>query len=129
MNLNSGCDIIPKICFEIDDGLLMDLKSKSRENYLDLIVEYVKKGLEESDDMVTVSLNDNVAEKVNIMAKLTHKSPEEVVNDTLWDNLRTIIDIPDEVDYDKIWDMLEHDKPEGDNILDNLARLGREGWD
>lgn len=76
-----------------------------------------------------VSLNDDVVEKVNIMAKLTHKSPEEVVNDTLWVNLRKIVDMPNEIDCDKIWNMLEHDNPEGDDILDNLIRLGEEGWD
>ena len=79
--------------------------------------------------MSMVSLDDNVLEKVNIMAKLSDRTLEEVVNDVLWQNIQNIIDIPDEIDYDKIWNMLEHDKPEGDDILDNLARLGEEGWD
>ncbi len=68
-------------------------------------------------------------EKVNIMAKLTDRTPQEVVNETLWDNLRKIEDVPDEIDGDKIWNMLDHDKPEGDDILDNLSRLGKQGWD
>jgi hypothetical protein len=76
-----------------------------------------------------VCLNENVVEKVNIVSKLTDRSPEEVVNDTLWDNLRKIEDVPDEIDYEKIWNMLDHDKPEGDDVLDNLMRLGEEGWD
>ena len=76
--------------------------------------------------MAMVCLNDNVMEKVNIMAKLTKRTPEEVVNDTLWENLRKIIDIPEDIDYDKIWNWLDHDKPEGDGILDNLARFGEE---
>lgn len=27
------------------------------------------------------------------------------------------------------WSMLDYDKPEGDDILDNLARIGKEGLD
>ena len=81
------------------------------------------------DTMLNVNLKDNVVEKVNIISKLTNKTPEEVVNDTLWDNLKKIEDVPDEIDYEKIWGMLEHDNPEGDDILDNLIRLGKEGWD
>ena len=76
-----------------------------------------------------VRLNDDVLEKVNIIARLSKRSLEEVVNDTLWDSLENIVDIPDDFDYGKVWDMLEHDKPEGDDILDNLARLGEKGWD
>ena len=33
--------------------------------------------------MLNVSLNDDVAEKVKIMSKLTDRTPEEVVNDTI----------------------------------------------
>ena len=123
-----GCGTISKICFEIDEDLLDDLKSRALENesdYRDLIVECIRNGLG-SDDMAMVCLNDNVMEKVNIMAKLTKRTPEEVVNDTLWENLRKIIDIPEDIDYDKIWNWLDHDKPEGDGILDNLARFGEE---
>ena len=79
--------------------------------------------------MLNVSLNDDVAEKVKIMSKLTDRTPEEVVNDTLWENLRKIEDVPDDIDYEKIWNMLEHDNPEGDDILDNLVRLGEQGFD
>ena len=81
------------------------------------------------DTMLNINLKDNVVEKVNIMSKLTNKTPEEVVNETLWDNLKKIEDVPDELDYEKIWGMLEHDNPEGDDILDNLICLGKEGWD
>ena len=79
--------------------------------------------------MLNVSLNDDVAEKVKIMSKLTDRTPEEVVNDTLWENLRKIEDVPEDIDYEKIWNMLEHDNPEGDDILDNLVRLGEQGFD
>lgn len=126
-----GCDIIPKISVEIDDILLEDLKNKALEKEFgcpDLIVDYIKKELG-SDDMTMVSLKDDVVKKVNIMAELTHQTPEEVVNETLRYQLKDVENIPREFDGDKIWAMLEHDKPEGDDILDNLARFGEENWD
>ena len=123
-----------KISLDIDDKLFEDLSNKALANNLhmdDLIRIYVQQGLayNEVDTVLMVCLNENVVEKVNIVSKLTDRSPEEVVNDTLWDNLRKIEDVPDEIDYEKIWNMLDHDKPEGDDVLDNLIRLGEEGWD
>ncbi len=123
-----------KISLDIDDKLFEDLSNKALANKLhmdDLIRIYVQRGLayNEVDTVLMVCLNENVVEKVNIVSKLTDRSPEEVVNDTLWDNLRKIEDVPDEIDYEKIWNMLDHDKPEGDDVLDNLMRLGEEGWD
>lgn len=97
-----------------------------------MIKKYFRKGFEKEkldDTMLNVTLNDVVVEKVNIMSKLTDRTPEEVVNDTLWDNLKKIEDVPDEINHEKIWNMLEHDNPEGDDILDNLIRLGKDGWD
>ena len=79
--------------------------------------------------MLRVTIKENVAEKVSIMAKLTGRTCQEVVNDTLWDCLRKIEDVSGEIDGDKIWNMLDHDNPGGDDILDNLIRLGEEGWD
>ena len=70
-----------------------------------------------------------VVKKVNIMAELTDQSPKDVVNEALRDQLKDVENIPREIDGDKIWAMLEHDKPEGDDILDNLARFGEENWD
>ena len=72
-----------------------------------------------------ISINDNVMEKVKIMSKLTDRTPEEVVNETLWDTLRKVRDFPDEIDYDRIWNMLDHDKPEGDDVLEKLSRVNK----
>lgn len=95
-----------------------------------LIEKYLRQILKQEDDtMLMVSLNNDVTEKVNIVSKLTDRSPEEVVNDALWIQFQKIEDIPEEIDYDKIWNMLDHDKPEGDDVLDDLVRLGEEGWD
>ena len=90
-----------------------------------MIEKYIRQGLKEDDAMLMIGLNENVMEKVNIMSKLTHKTPEEVVNDALWNQFEKIEDVPDEIDYDKIWDMLEHDKPEGDDVLDKLSRINK----
>ncbi|MBE6495271.1 MAG: hypothetical protein E7Z78_02390 [Methanobrevibacter thaueri] len=75
--------------------------------------------------MSMISINDNVMEKVKIMSKLTDRTPEEVVNETLWDTLRKVRDFPDEIDYDRIWNMLDHDKPEGDDVLEKLSRVNK----
>jgi hypothetical protein len=75
--------------------------------------------------MSMISINDNVMEKVKIMSKLTDRTPEEVVNETLWDTLRKVRDFPEEIDYDRIWNMLDHDKPEGDDVLEKLSRVNK----
>lgn len=119
---------ISKICLDIDEGLLEELRMRAVEiesDCRDLIVEYIEKGLKGRDNMSMVSLNDNVMEKVNIISKLTDRTPEEVVNDTLWDNLRKIEDVPVEFDGDKLWEMLDHDNPEGDDILDELSKVNQ----
>lgn len=124
-----------KISFEIGDGLLEDLKVQALQtesDCTDLIVEYIKQGLKNKkgcDNMSAVILDEDVVRKVNRMAELTDQSPKEVVDEALRDQLKDVENIPREFDYDKIGDMLEHDKPEGDDILDNLACLGEEGWD
>ena len=127
-----GCGNIAKLSLDIDDGLLEDLRKQALEKKSgcpDLIVEYIKEGLKGRDDMSMISLDEDVLKKVNIMAELTDQTPEDVVNDALRDQLEDVENIPREIDYDKLWDMLEHDKPEGDDVLDRLARYGEEGWD
>ena len=124
-----GCDNIPKISFDIDDDLLKDLKRfalKTNSNYLDLVESYIQKGLKNQtrgNDMVSVTLDDNVVEKVKIKCRLSNKTPEDVVNDILWDNLRKLEDYSDDFDGDRIWNLLEHDKPEGDDILDRITDM------
>ena len=76
-----------------------------------------------------IKLDEDVVRKVNRMAELIDQTPKEVVNEALRYQLKDVENIPREIDYDKLWEMLDHDKPEGDDILDNLARLGEEGWD
>lgn len=112
--------------------MLEDLKKQASLNesdYSDLIVEYIKKGLNMEDNMSMINLDEDVVKKVNIMAELTDQTPHEVVNEALRDQLEDVEHVPREIDCEKIWNMLEHDKPEGDDILDNLARLGEEGFD
>ena len=124
-----GCDNISKISFDIDEDLLKDLKRfalKTNSNYLDLVESYIQKGLKNQtrgNDMVSVTLDDNVVEKVKIKCRLSNKTPEDVVNDILWDNLRKLEDYSDDFDGDRIWNLLEHDKPEGDDILDRITDM------
>ena len=99
---------------------------KTNSNYLDLVESYIQKGLKNQtrgNDMVSVTLNDNVVEKVKIKCKLSNKTPEDVVNDILWDKLRKLEDYSDDFDGDRIWNLLEHDKPEGDDILDRITDM------
>lgn len=124
-----------EINVKIDDELIDDLSEVCRENNLnleELVLNYIQQGLDNYKgvgSMSLISLDGDVMEKVNIVVKLTDQTPEEVVNEALRDQLRTVEDIPDNVDYEKIWNALDHDKPEGDDILDNLVRLGEQGFD
>ncbi len=91
-----------------------------------MIEKYIRYGLEkEVGTRLMVSLNTEVTEKVNIVSKLTDRTPEEVVNDALWDQFEKIEDVPDEIDYDRIWNMLEHDKAEGDDVLEKLSKVNK----
>lgn len=95
---------------------------------LDYIIQnYIKVGLKEDKNMQTICLSDKVMDKVNIRCKQVDSTPEDLVNEILWDNLRKVEEIPDKIDYEKIWNMLEHDKPEGDDILEKLSRLSDVG--
>lgn len=76
-----------------------------------------------SKDMLVVGLNENVAKKVKIKCKLSNKTPDEVVNDVLWEQLGKIEDVSEDFDGDKLWRMLDHDKPEGDDILDRITDM------
>lgn len=128
-------EIMVEINVKIEDELIDDLSEVCWENNLnleELVLNYIQQGLDNYKgvgSMSLISLDGDVIEKVNIVVKLTDQTPEEVVNEALRDQLRTVEDIPDNVDYEKIWNALDHDKPEGDDILDNLVRLGEQGFD
>ena len=129
LNLVLGCVNIPKISFEISVEVLEDLKMQALQieyDWTELIVGYIKQGLNNKngcDNMSAVILDKDVMRKVNRMAELTDQTPKEVVNGTLRDQLKDIENIPREIDYDKIWAMLEHDNPEGDTVLDELSNV------
>jgi hypothetical protein len=124
-----GCGIIAKISLDIDDELFEDLRMhalKNEINYLDLIEKLIQdeiNKLNEVNSMSMVHINDDVMEKVNIKCKLAGKTSNEVINDVLWDQLAKIEDVPDDFDAEKIRNKLEHDKPEGDDILDKITDL------
>ena len=56
-------------------------------------------------------------------SKLSNKTPDEVVNDVLWEQLGKIEDVSEDFDGNKLWRMLDHDKPEGDDILDRITDM------
>lgn len=116
---------ISKVSFDIDDELLEDLKMQALKNdsSLEDFIKYCIQQELRDDNMLMVALNENVMEKVNIKCKLSNKTPEEVVNDVLWDQLRKIEDVSDDFDGDKLWNMLDHDKAEGDDILDRITDM------
>nr|WP_295000689.1 hypothetical protein [uncultured Methanobrevibacter sp.] len=122
-------DTISRISLDIDGTLLEDLAElalKTDSDCRDLIYGFIEDGLNNRkgvDNMLMVGLNENVVEKVNIKCKLSNKTPDEVVNDVLWEQLCKIEDVSEDFDGDKLWNMLDHDKPEGDDILDRITDM------
>ena len=112
-----------QITLDIDEKLLEDLKKQAlndKSSYLDLCCKLIKQGF---DNMSTVTISDEVMEKVNIKCRQSNKTPFEVINEVLLDALGKVDEIPDDIDGDKIWNLLEHDKPEGDDILDRITDM------
>ena len=72
-----------------------------------------------------VSLNENVVEKINIKCKQIDCSPEDLINDILHDYLSDVEEIHDGLDAEKILAMLDHDKPEGDDVLEILSNVNK----
>lgn len=124
-----GCDIISNEIYlglNIDVDLFKELENQSFENDLplaDVIQNYIRVGLKGDENMQTICLTDEVMEKVNIRCKQVDSTPDDLVNEIVFENLRKIEEIPDDIDGDKIWNMLEHDKPEGDDILKKFRSL------
>ena len=126
------CDSISEKIYlglDIDVDIFKELENRSVEYDLPLgyiIQNYIRIGLKkdnEGDTMAMVNINKNVMEKVNIKCKLSNKTPEEVINEALWDRFRKLEDISEDFDAEKIWNMLDHDKPEGDGILDRITDM------
>ena len=46
-----------------------------------------------------------------------------MVNDIIYNPLRYVEEIPDDIDAERIWNLLEHDKHEGDDILDRIIDM------
>ena len=122
-----------KICFDIEDALLEDLNKQATKNQLnlgDLIEEYVLQGLNKEDEkMHSVNVPNDIMERINNRCEELNCNPEKLIHSILFDYLKAVESIPCTVDREKIEAMLEHDNPEGDDILKNLSRLGDVGWD
>lgn len=129
---NEVCDSISqKVYFglNIDVDLFKELKYQSGKYDLPMeyiIQDYIRSGMkenEEVDRMAMIHIKEHVMEKINIKCCLSDKTPEEVINNVLWEKFRKIEDISDDFDGDEIWDLLDHDKPEGDDILDRITDM------
>ncbi|MBP3791538.1 MAG: hypothetical protein ILA26_05875 [Methanobrevibacter sp.] len=98
---------------------------------MDLVEEYVRQGLGENGgkNMGDITIADEIWDKLNVRCKKINCNPEKLVNSIIYDYLRKVEKIPSSIDGDKLWEMLEHDNPKGDDSLKNLRRLGEIGWD
>lgn len=75
--------------------------------------------------MTVVTINENVMEKVNLRCKQIDCSPKELVNNILYNHLSEVDEMPEGLDGEKIWSMLDHDKPEGDDVLEVLSNVNQ----
>ena len=120
-----------KISFDIDEELLEDLKQQaleSKTNHSDLAKLYLCNGIKNQkglDKMTVVTINENIMEKVNLRCKQIDCSPKELVNNILYNHLSEVDEMPEGLDGEKIWSMLDHDKPEGDDVLEVLSNVNQ----
>ena len=106
------------------------LKNKSQKE--DLIKKYIINGLNDEngvDNMQSVNIPDDIMSKMNDRCRKIHCNPEKLIHAILFDYLRTVERIPSTIDCQKLYNMLEHDNPDGDDILEKLSRLGDVGWE
>ena len=122
-----------KICFDIEDALLEDLNKQAAKKQLnprDLIEEYVLQGLKKEDEkMHSVNVPNDIMEKINSRCEELNCNPEKLIHSILFDYLKKVESSPVTIDREKMMMLLEHDNPDGDDVLDNLIRLGSQGWD
>lgn len=125
------CDSISEkiyLSLNIDIELFKELESQSLRYNLPLVYiieNYLRIGFKGDENMQTIILSEEVMEKVNIRCKQINRTPEELVNSIVYDELRKVEEgpDPDKIDYERIWNMLDHDKPEGDDILDRITDM------
>lgn len=127
-------DNMVKICLDIDEDLFEEIKKQSSKEELDLddlIEKYIQNGLiyKEVENMQLVRIPDDIMDKMNNRCDELKCNPEKLIHSILFDYLKKVESIPTTIDREKMMMLLEHDNPEGDDILDNLVRLGRQGWD
>ena len=106
--------------------------SKNKSQIEDLIVKYIQKCLNDEKEvanMQSVNIPDDIMSKMNDRCIKIHCNPEKLIHAILFDYLRSVERIPSTIDREKLWAMLEHDKPEGDDTLKKLRQLGDVGWD
>lgn len=96
----------------------------------DLIEEYIEKSLKnEVDNMQSVNIPNDIMSRLDDRCKKIHCNPEKLIHAILFDYLKSVDNVSGIIDHEKLQAMLEHDNPEGDDILDNISRLGDVGWE
>ena len=135
LNKRLGCGIIAKVSFDIDDDMFEELKKRASQigsDFEDLIVEYIKKGLNNEngfDNMQNIQISEEILNGINSRCREINCNPEKLINSILYDYLMKVKNMPPAIDREKIGAMLEHDNPEGDDVLEKLFNLGEIGWD
>ena len=98
-------------------------------DYLDLIGEYIKQGIKGCDNMQDIHISEEIMNGITDRSRQINCNPEKLINSILYDYLRKVKDLPPTIDAEKIKSMLDHDNPEGDDVLEKLFYLGEIGWD
>lgn len=124
-----------QLIFDVDDKTLNDLKnlaSETNSNCLELVDKFIQNGLKNQkrcDKMQNINISEEIRLGIIERSKEINCNPEKLVNSILFDYLRKTKDLSLTVDAERIGAMLEHDDPEGDDVLEKLYNLGETGWD
>jgi hypothetical protein len=102
--MDIGGGNISKICLDIDEGLLEELRMQAVEiesDCRDLIVEYIEKGLNGCDNMQSICISDEIMNGITDRSKEINCNPEKLVNSILYDYLT-------DEDYEEAFELFNH---------------------
>lgn len=127
-------DSTKKTSFNFDKNLLKDLKLQSFESEVtqtELVHRYIKEGLlrekNQNEDVIelnTITVNDDLMERLVIESNARNINVNELANKYILQGLEEDNVVPNEVKNPKaILDLLDHDKPEGDNVLKSIVGI------
>lgn len=120
-----------KTSFNIDSALLKELKLQSFESdttQTELVHKYIRYGLmmdnsnKENHNMNIIIIDESIMEKLLIKSDSLGIDTNELANNYIARCLNDDYNQCNEVNP-KIHDLLDHDKPEGDNILERICGI------